>query len=121
MIIPIRNRVLATITGLGRLCLAGMILWQISLHGSSQHCVAYVHVSMPNVDVTVDGVEYHVASLWESPIVCDLRPGRHTLRMYRSGQVLFEEPFTLRSDEQVVLVAWDQRNEIPSPLSVTRR
>jgi hypothetical protein len=74
---------------------------------------------MPNFEVTIDDIEYHIASLYDCPLVCDLQPGRHMLRMLRSGQVLYEEAFTLSCDEEVVLIAWYQRDEIPSAQSLT--
>ena len=72
-----------------------------------QNCVAYVHLSTPNVDVLVDDVEYHVETLWETPIVCKRAPGTHMLRMRRSGRVLYEQEFTLGIGQEIVLVAWD--------------
>ena len=42
-----------------------------------------VHVMEAGVDVWIDGMAYRVEDLRDSPIVCDLRPGRHTLRMSR--------------------------------------
>ena len=77
-------------------------------------CLAYIHVVPPAVDVTVDGQTYRVETLWDSPIVCELRPGRHLLRMLRSERVLFEQEFTLDPGEEVVLTAWEEFKEKPA-------
>jgi hypothetical protein len=70
---------------------------------------------MPEVDVSVDDESYRVKSLWESPVVCELRPGRHTVRMIRYGQVLYEEEFTLAAGEERILTAWDGNTDGRSP------
>ena len=56
--------------------------------------------------MTVDNETYHIDTPAESPIVCELRPGKHGLRMTRNGETLYEEKFTLRPAEEVVLTAW---------------
>jgi hypothetical protein len=108
MLITIRAAVFALMKGLGTIGLGGVILWQVAIHSRSQNGVAYVHVMSANVEITVDDVEYHIESICESPIVCDLRPGRHMLRMHRREQVIFEEEFTLGTREEVVLTAWER-------------
>ena len=70
----------------GAFLLVGIILWYVVEHCGSTNGQAIVHVSMPEVDVTVDDATYRVESLRESPIVCELRPGRHTVRMLRYGR-----------------------------------
>jgi hypothetical protein len=102
---------MGTIKGLGAFALGGAILWQVASNCGSMKCVAYVHVVTPGVDVTVDDQRYRVETLWESPIVCELGPGRHTLRMLRSGRVLFEQEFTLDPSQEVVLTAWEGFND----------
>ena len=59
----------------------------------------------------VDDVAYQVESLWETPIVCEISPGRHILRMSRGERVLYEEEFTLGPGKEIVLMAWEQPGE----------
>jgi hypothetical protein len=114
MLISIRSMILAIAKGIGALGLGSVILWQVAIRSGCQNCVAYVHVSTPNVEVMVDDMEYHVETLWETPLVCELRPGRHVLRMSRSGRVLYEEEFTLGKEEEIVLTAWEPPSEKPA-------
>jgi hypothetical protein len=111
MLIAIRNLMFATGKGLGAFGLGGAILWHVAVHCGPQNGIAYVHVSTPNVEVMVDDVEYHVETLWETPLVCELSPGPHRLRMIRKGKTVFEEGFSLGVGKELVLVAWDQTKE----------
>jgi hypothetical protein len=84
--------------------------------------MAFVHVTESNVDVMIDGESYRVESGYTPPIVCDLSPGPHTLRMSRQGRVLYEESFTLRPGDEAVLTAWDvsrtaAAGRAPSPVA----
>jgi hypothetical protein len=108
-----KSLAMGTVKGLTALALGGAILWQVHDYCGSMKCVAYVHVAAPEVDVTVDDQTYRVETRWERPIVCELRAGRHLLRMLRSERVLFEQEFTLDRGEEVVLVAWEEFKEKP--------
>ena len=114
MLITIRSVLFLIAKGMAAFGLGGLILWQVAASSGGINGVANIHVTSPNVDVTVDDVLYHVETLWDSPIVCELSPGHHTLRMLRNGQVLHEEEFTLGVRQEIVLVAWEPRNEKPA-------
>jgi hypothetical protein len=114
MLISCKSLAMGTTKGLGSLALGGAIFWQVGSHCGSMKAVAYVHVATLGVDVTVDDQTYRVESLWETPIVCELRPGRHLLRMLRSGRVLFEQEFALDPGQEIVLTAWEGTNEKPA-------
>jgi hypothetical protein len=101
------------VKGIAGLLLAGTVLWQVAEHSGSPNGIAYVHVSVPEVDVLIDGTTHHVDSLKDSPIVCALRAGEHTLRMTRNGTLLHEEKFTLREDEERILTAWERAEIAP--------
>jgi hypothetical protein len=111
MLITIRNLMFVTGKGIGAFGLGGAILWYVAVHCGPQNGIAYVHVSTPNVEVMVDDVEYHVETLWETPLVCELSPGPHRLRMIRNGKTVFEDGFSLGVGKELVLVAWDQTSE----------
>jgi hypothetical protein len=115
MLITIRSIIFAMIKGAAWLGLAGGILWQVALHSGTPNGIAYIHVPTPSVDITVDDAKYHVETLWDSPIVCELRPGNHVLRMSRSGELLFEQEFSLDRGKEIVLTAWEEhRSETPA-------
>ena len=111
MLITIRNLMFVTGKGIGAFGLGGAILWYVAVHCGPQNGIAYVHVSIPNVEVMVDDVEYHVETLWECPLMCKLSPGPHRLRMIRNGKTVFEQGFSLGAGKELVLVAWDQTSE----------
>jgi hypothetical protein len=111
MLTLIRNLMSGMVKGIGALVLGGVILWQVVEHCGPAKGIAYVHVAKPQVNVTVDDETYWVESLWDTPIVCELGPGRHTLRMLQSGRVLFEQEFTLEPGQEVVLTAWEGFNQ----------
>jgi hypothetical protein len=57
------------------------------------HGEAVVHITEPNVEVTIGGNVYHIESRRYDPIVCRLPIGRHSLIMSRDGNVLHKESF----------------------------
>jgi hypothetical protein len=114
MWMTIRTMIFALVKGIGAFGLGGLILWQVVIHIGPQYGVAYIHVPTPNVDVTVDDEKYHIETIWETPIVCELSPGPHVLRMSRSGRVVYEENFSLGVGQEVVLTAWEPPSETPT-------
>jgi hypothetical protein len=107
----IRSIVLGIVKGVVALALGGAILWEVVEHCGPAKGIAYVHVAKSQVNVTVDDETYWVETLWDTPIVCTLHPGRHMLRMLQHGHVLYEEEFTLEPGEEVVLTAWEGYKE----------
>jgi hypothetical protein len=99
----------------GALLLGGVILWQVAARCGATQGRAIVHVSTPKVEVAVDGARYRIETLWDTPIVCDLRPGRHTVRMFQSGRVAYQEEFTIAAGQEVILTAWDGYDDGRSP------
>jgi hypothetical protein len=107
----IRSVVFGMVKGVGALALGGAILWQVTEHCGPANGIAYVHVAKSKVNVTVDDQTYWVEKQWEPPIVCELRPGRHVLRMLESGRVLFEQEFALEPGQELVLTACEAFKE----------
>jgi hypothetical protein len=99
----------------GCLLLGGAILWQVAVYAGPPKGRALVHVSKPLVEVTVDETLYRVEDLDKTPIVCELKPGRHTARMIRDGRVLYEEEFDIAAGEETILAAWDGYTDGRSP------
>ena len=111
MLMLIRSLPLAMVKGAAIFVLCGTVLCQVVQHCGSGANVIYVHVTHADVDVTVDGTRHHVYALEQSPVVCDVRPGRHVLRMMRGERILYEEEFSLEPGEERVMVAWDRSGE----------
>ena len=106
---------LALVRRVGATLLGGTILWQVAEHCCSTNGQVIVHVAMPPAHVAVDDTTYWIENLWGSPIVCELRPGRHQVRMLRNGRVLYQEEFTLASGEERIVTAWDGYTDGRSP------
>ena len=108
MLVLIRSWLSPILKGTAAMALGCAILWQVAEHSGPELGIAYVHVTAPMVDVMIDDATYHVESVWEAPIVRGLRAGKHTLRMSRNGERLYEQEFTVGPGEEVVLTAWER-------------
>jgi hypothetical protein len=118
----IRSSLIAALKAIGGLALGSVVLWQVAIHTGPPNGIAYIHVSAPGVEVLVDDLGYHVESLRDAPIKCELAPGKHVLRMERNGKTLFTEEFALRSGDEVVLTAWEGSQKPASgPMPPDRR
>jgi hypothetical protein len=100
---------------IGSLLLGALILWGVATHVGPSNGRALVHVSPTPVDIVVDGSVYHVEGLDQTPVVCELAPGRHTVQMVRDRRLLYQEDFLIKAGEDVVLAAWDQYDDGRSP------
>jgi hypothetical protein len=90
---------------LSALALGGAVLWEVALHCGPPHGTIYVHVGRGCGDLNVDDASYHIKSLWETPVVCNLEPGRHVVTLSRDGRIVYEEKFPLDAGEELVLTA----------------
>jgi hypothetical protein len=99
---------LSLIRRVGAFLLGGVVLWQVAEHAGPSKGRAIIHVTNPRADLTVDDAKFSVESLFETPIVCELRPGHHTLRMLRGARVVYQEEFAITAGEDVILTAWDE-------------
>jgi hypothetical protein len=116
----IRSMLIAIAHRAGALLLGGVFLWQVVEHAGPQKSEAAVHLSENNVDVVIDDQAYHVENwVHDAPIVTDMRPGHHTLRMMRAGKTLFEQEFDVVPGKDVVLSAWDQTKPKPDETSTS--
>jgi hypothetical protein len=110
-------KILGVMTGMAKgaagLVLSGFVLWQVAEHSGPNVSELVVHVSELGVDVTVDDLGFRVDDFGDIPVSCSVRAGKHILRMYRAGELIFERTFTVRRGEDLVLAAWDatRRNQ----------
>ena len=85
------------------LVLGGTVLWQVATHVDSSRGQAVVHVMSPGVYLFVDDEAYRIDDVAQSPILCDLRPGHHTVQLSRDGELLHQEDFVIVAGEDTVL------------------
>jgi hypothetical protein len=97
------------------LLVGGIILWRVALAVGPSTGRAIIHVWAAPAEVVVDDAVYHVEDLYQTPVVCELRPGPHTARVLRDGRVLYREEFGILAGEDNVLAAWDQYDDGRSP------
>jgi hypothetical protein len=72
---------------------------------------AVVHVTEPDVEVSVGGQTFRVEGWAPAPLVCRLAPGTYELVMSRGGRELYRESFTAWGGENLVLTARDPSRE----------
>jgi hypothetical protein len=105
-------KILGVMTGMAKgmagMTLSAVVLWQVAEHSVPNVSELVVHVSELGVDVTVDDLGFQVNDYGDMPVVCSVRAGEHVLRMYRAGEVIFEQEFTVRRGEDRVLAVWDE-------------
>jgi hypothetical protein len=92
-----------TVKRLGAVCLAFVVLWHVARHAGPQVGQAIVHVPRPGVIVSIDNRSYRIDSIEDSPVVCELAPGVHTVKVERDVLLLGDEDFTVEAGKQVVL------------------
>jgi hypothetical protein len=80
---------------------------------------ALVHVTEPDVQVSISGRPYLIEGMCYVPIECALPAGHHRLEMTSGGVLLYREEFEIRPGEQVTLTAWRPRS--PGAASVADR
>ncbi len=88
---------------LGAVCLTFVILWHVAQHTGLRRGTVVVHVTQQDVMVDVDEQRYHVGSIVQSPLVCELEPGHHVAEVWRSGVLLGEESFTIEPGKDVII------------------
>jgi hypothetical protein len=108
MWITIRALIFKSAKAMAAIALAGVIFWQVATNCGPQEGIAYVHVLAFDVHVIVDDLTYYLETPWQSPLVCVLRPGRHSLQMSRHGQVLYQEEFTVARGEPTFVLPYER-------------
>jgi hypothetical protein len=104
------------------LAVSATVLWEVARHADSRGGQAVVHVMEGDVDLRIGDWECRVDSPTNTPITCELRPGQHTIQMFRSGVALYQEEFNVVPGEDIVLTAWDvKRVERLNPRSLGNR
>ena len=71
------------IEGLGALLMGGATLWWVVEQVGPVQGTIFIHVTEPDVEVTVGGQTVSIAERRYAPIEYRLRPGRYLLQMTR--------------------------------------
>jgi hypothetical protein len=98
--------------GLGMACgylFGGATLVWVATHVGPRSGTAIVHVTEADVVVAVGGTMLRVAERPYTPFVLEIPAGEHRLVMSRGASVLYDEPFTMRGGDEVVLTAYAPR------------
>ena len=93
------------IRGVAALLLGGTTLWWIVEQVGPTQGTVLVHVTEPDVEVSVGGQDFSIEEGRYDPIDCRLHAGRYLLRMKRGDLILYEEWFTVHRGEEVMLTA----------------
>ena len=93
------------IRGVAALLLGGTTLWWIVEQVGPTQGTVLVHVTEPDVEVTVGGQTFSIEERRYAPIECRLHAGRYPLRMKRGDRILYEERFAVHRGEEVILTA----------------
>jgi hypothetical protein len=88
------------------LAIGGVVVWQVATYGDRRHGQAVVHVEVADVELEIDGDRRLIDAIPYAPLVFELKPGWHSLRMTRADGVTFSQPFEVQPGEDSVLVAW---------------
>jgi hypothetical protein len=107
-----------TVKRLGAVCLAFVVLWHVGRYAGPQAGEAIVHVARHGVIVSVDNRSYRIDSIGDSPVVCELAPGTHTVKVYRDELLLSDEDFTVEAGKQVVLFPIARTRGVPAVASI---
>jgi hypothetical protein len=105
-----RSLLWAISKAVGAILLGGAVLWQVALYCGPPNATVCVHVAQGYGDLTIDDATYHVRTMWETPVVRELQPGRHVLRMSRDERQVFEQVFSIAPGEELVLVACEDKD-----------
>ncbi|SIO15036.1 hypothetical protein SAMN05444166_2714 [Singulisphaera sp. GP187] len=89
----------------GWICGAALLYWVASQAGPRTG-TAIVHVTEPDVAVSVGSQMFRVDASIHEPLVCDLPAGEHRLKMMRGTTVLYDETFSIVGGEEHVLTTW---------------
>jgi hypothetical protein len=99
--------------------LGAALLWGIVPRLGPRLGTATIHVTRPDVVVSVGDQVFRVGDETEVPLVCELPAGTHTLTVLRGDEVLDEQTFTLEGGKDVVLTTFlrgaESRPLSPSP------
>jgi hypothetical protein len=109
------------IKGMGSLLLGGIALWWVVEQVGPTHGTVLVHVTEPDVEVTIGDSTFPIKERRYDPLECQLQPGKYALRMMRGDSVLYEESFTVHRGEEIILTASCPREPSMAPAPNKRR
>ena len=93
------------IQGVAALWLGGTTLWWVVEQVGPAQGTVLVHVTEPDVEVTIAGQTVSIEERRYAPIECRVHAGRYLLQTKRGDRILYEEWFTVGRGEEVILTA----------------
>ncbi len=102
----------------GIVCVVFLIAWHL-IHNQSSKGKAIVHVPKAGVVVSIDNLMFPVPSMAEAPVVCELSPGRHRVKIYHGLLTLGDQRFFVEPGKDAVL--WPYPHNPGAVVSPARR
>jgi hypothetical protein len=107
-------------------CVLALASWHIaaSLTSGVPYGKVLVYVSEQPSTLTVDRQHYSITPQMSYPLVCELAPGRHVLRLERNGARIYEQAFTVEARREQTIFAPGRtgayvKSQVASPDPVT--
>ena len=97
------------IQGVAALLLGGTTLWWIVEQVGPMQGTVLVHVTEPDVEVTIAGQTVSIEERRYAPIECRVHAGRYLLQVTRGDRILYEEWFTVHRGEELILTGYCPR------------
>jgi Na+-transporting NADH:ubiquinone oxidoreductase subunit NqrB len=93
-----------------RLIILGVValaLWHITVMLTSgvDYGKVLVYVSEQPSILTIDRQHYSITKQVSLPLICELRPGEHQLRLEQNGRKVYEHSFTVEARREQTLFA----------------
>jgi len=106
-----------TVKRLGVICLALVLLWHLARLSGAEVGKAIVYAPRAGVLVSIDNRTYPIASLADSPVVCELSPGVHLVQVRRNELLLGEEDFIVEPGKAVSVFPLHHPVAVPAAAS----
>lgn len=102
----------------GMVCVVCLITWHL-IHNQSSNGKAIVHVPKAGVVVSIDNLRFPVLSMADAPVICELAPGSHRVKIHHGTLTLGDERFLVEPGKDAVL--WPYPHNPGAIVSPARR
>jgi hypothetical protein len=99
--------IVVTVKRLIMFCVLALAVWHItaSLSWAKPYGKVLVYVSEQPSVLTVDRQHYLINPQMAYPLICELSPGEHVLRLERKGEKIYEETFSVEAHREQTIFA----------------